>query len=251
MLDVAKSAAEEAGKVLSEVFEIVGMERELKEDKSFVTVADKKSEEIIVSRLTAAFPDHGILGEEGHNINPGAEFQWVIDPLDGTANFVNGIPIFAISIGLVRNGEPYIGVIYNPVTRSLYAGEKGKGVTYNGKETKVSKQEADKGVVTIGYGGKDKARARNLPGKASAFFKSTRILGSCSLELGYLARGGTEGFICMSLSKWDFAAGALLVQEAGGKITTLDDKPWTLETNSFIASNGVAHPSLVKLVALL
>lgn len=248
MLDVATKAAKEAGEVLRTYFEQVGLERELKSDKSFVTEADRKSEDIIVKRIGETFPEHGILGEEGHNINPDSEYQWIIDPLDGTANFVNGIPIFAISIGLVKAGVPFIGVIYNPITHSVYAGERGKGVTYNGQKTNVSKQEAAAGTVTIGYGGKDKDRARNLPGKASPFFKSTRILGSCSLEMGYIARGGTEGFICMSLSKWDYAAGALLIEEAGGKITTLDKKPWSLDVNSFIASNGVAHDKLGELV---
>lgn len=248
MLETAIGAAKEAGEILRKNFEIVGMERELKDDKSFVTETDKQSEEIIVRKIAEVFPDHGILGEEGHSINPDAEYQWIIDPLDGTANFVNGIPIFAISIGLVKSGIPQIGVVYNPVTNSVYAGERGKGVTYNGQKTNVSKQEASAGVVTIGYGGKDKTRARNLPGKASAYFKSTRLLGCCALEMGYVARGGTEGFICMSLSKWDYAAGALLIEEAGGMITTHDKKPWSLESGSFIASNGVAHDALAELV---
>lgn len=253
MLDVAVSAAKKAGEVLDHYFEMTALEREVKDDKSFVTKADKESEKKIVSAVTEAFPEHGILGEEGADVNPGAEFQWVIDPLDGTSNFVNGIPIFAVSIGILKNGKPYAGVVYNPITESLYVGEQCKGVTYNGKPVTVSNQAADKGLVTVGYGSKmkDKEQGRSLPGNSFKFFRSTRLLGCAALELAYVARGGTEGFMCLGLKKWDYAAGSLLIQEAGGTITTLSGGDWNMDENYFVASNGVVHDQLVGLAASL
>jgi myo-inositol-1(or 4)-monophosphatase len=247
MLDMAIEAAKKAGDVLARYFEMTGLEREIKDDKSFVSKADKESEAAIADIVRKEFPDHGLLGEEGSDVNPNAEYLWVVDPLDGTANFLNGIPIFGVSIGILKAGEPHIGVIYNPVTNSLYAGERGKGATYNGKPIRVSGQDAKEGLMTAGYSRKDKERAMRIVGASPAFFKSARVLGSCALELAYVARGGTEGFLCLGLSKWDYAAGALLVLEAGGRVSGLDGSPWHIGQNYFAASNGVAHEALLRL----
>ena len=249
MLDTATEAAKKGGEVLARYFEMVGLERELKDDKTFATKADSESEEAIVSSIKQKFPDHGFLGEEGSNTNPDAEYVWVIDPLDGTKNFVNGIPIFAISVALLKAGEVVGAVIYNPVTHSLYTAEKGKGAMYNGKKVSVSKQEAAMGVVTFGPGQKDKETLNRFFERSEQFFKSKRYLGCTALELGYVARGGIEGFVCIGLKKWDYAAGALLVQEAGGKITDYQGKSWNIETNYFVASNGVAHEEMLALVS--
>lgn len=251
MLDIAVDAAKKAGERLSHYFEMTSLEREIKEDKSFATKADTESEEIIVSAIKSAFPEHGILGEEGTDHNPGAEYQWVIDPLDGTSNFVNGIPLFATSIGVLKSNEPFLGVVYNPVTNSLYAGERGKGVSYNGKPVTVSDQSSKEGLVTVGYGSKDKEKGRSLPGNSFQYFRSTRLLGCAALELAYVARGGTEGFMCLGLKKWDYAAGALLVQEAQGKMTDLKGGEWNMEKNYFVASNGIAHDDLLALAQSL
>lgn len=248
MLDTAVEAARKAGEVLSRYFEMTALERTVKDDKSFVTKADRESEEIIVSMIKEAYPEHCIIGEEGTDRNRGAEYQWFIDPLDGTNNFVNGIPIFAISIALVKSGEPVASVIYNPVTHSMYAAEKGSGMTYNGKPTRVSDQGADLGLVGFGPGGKEGKRLLDQAFVASSkHFKSKRYLGSTALELGYLARGGTEGFFCFGLKKWDYAAGTLLIREAGGVITDMRGGPWNLDTQYFIASNGVVHEKLVDI----
>lgn len=250
MLEVAIEAAKEAGKVLANYFEMTGLERELKDDKSFVTKADRESEAIIVERIRRAFPDHGILGEEGADVNPGAEYMWIIDPVDGTANFVNGIPIFGISIAVAKDNQTVAAVVYNPVTNSLYAAEKGKGVTYNGKTVAVSSQQADAGVLTLaGISSEDKDRVRRLFSISNKHFKSTRILGCCAVELGYVARGGTEAFICLSHKPWDYAAGQLLVTEAGGRITDLAGNPCDLTARSFIASNGATHGAVEALMA--
>ncbi len=249
MLEDAIEAAQEAGKVLSTYFERIGLEHEVKDDKSFVTKADKEAEEVIVSLITQRYPDHGILGEEGSEVNPQAEFQWVIDPLDGTSNFINGIPIFGVSIAVVQAGVPVVGVVYSPLTHSLYAAEKGKGTTYNGKQVRVSVQEASAGLVTLGPGVGERQRVRELFGATAPYFKSARFLGSTAMELAYIARGGTEGYVCLGLKPWDYAAGRLLVTEAGGRITDFNGNDCDLTQNYFIASNGVAHETLKALVA--
>jgi len=252
MLNTAIEAAKKAGERLSHHFEKTLFEREIKDDKSFVTCADRESEDIIVSMIKDAFPEHGIVGEEGTDHNQGAEYRWIIDPLDGTNNFVNGIPIFAISIALTKGGEPVASVIYNPVTHSMYAAEKGGGMFYNGKPARVSDQGADLGLVGFGPGGKEGKRLLDQAFVASSkHFKSKRYLGSTALELAYLARGGTEGFFCFGLNTWDYAAGTLLIQEAGGMITDLKGGPWTLDTRYFIASNGVVHDQLVDIATAL
>ena len=220
----------------------------MKDDKSFVTKADEEAEQAIVSHIREQYPDHGFLGEEGSHTKTDAEYVWVIDPLDGTKNFLNGIPLFAVSVALLVRGAPAAAVVYNPTTRSLYAAEKGKGATYNGKKIAVSKQPAEMGVVTFGPGQKDKHTLNVFFERSEKFFKSKRYLGCTALELGYVARGGTEGFVCIGLKKWDYAAGALLVEEAGGVLTDYDGNPWSIEKNYFVASNGVAHEAILSLV---
>lgn len=248
MLNVALDAAKKAGETLVRYFEMPSLERQMKDDKSFVTEADTECEKIIVSTLRAAYPDHGFLGEEGSDTNPDAEYRWVIDPLDATRNFANGIPLFAISIAAVKESVPVVAVVYNPVTRSLYTAERGRGAAYNGAPMRVSTQRADAGLVTFGPGQKDKAQLSTLFNNAETYFRSKRYLGCTALELAYVARGGTEAFVCIGLKKWDYAAGTLLVEEAGGTITAFDGSPWNIEQNYFIASNGVAHDAVLRLV---
>ena len=248
MIDTAIVAAKKGGEVLSRYFEMVGLEWELKDDKSFVTKADEEAEQAIVSHIREQYPDHGFLGEEGSHTKTDAEYVWVIDPLDGTKNFLNGIPLFAVSIALLRRREVIAAVVYNPTTRSLYAAERGRGATYNGKKITVSKQPAEMGIVTFGPGQKDKETLNRFFAASENFFKSKRYLGATALELGYVARGGTEAFVCIGLKKWDYAAGALLVSEAGGTLTDYKGGAWNIEENYFLASNGVAHDALMKLV---
>ncbi len=248
MKEIALQAATLGGEVVKSFFENSALRRELKDDKSFVTEADKKTEEVIVATLRNAFPEHGFLGEEGGGENEHAEHVWVIDPIDGTGNFINGIPLFGISIALLERGQPVLGVIFNPITNSLYVAEKGKGVLYNGKPVTVSKQPASEGAITFGYGRKGKERAFALAAKAPNFFKTVRILGSAVLDLAYVARGGTEAAVGGELNTWDYAAGALLVTEAGGVITKHDGSPWSFGEGSFVVSNGVAHQGALTLV---
>lgn len=247
-LSVAISAARKAGAVTLRYFE-TSIAREVKADKSFVTAADKEAEAVIIAEIKRHFPAHSILSEEGGTEKNGSEFEWVIDPLDGTANFVNGIPLFAVSIAVLKNGAPLAAVVYQPVGGSLYAAVLGEGTTWRGNRVRVSDGDTEHAMITFGPGKKEKERLNRLFSAAEQFVKSKRYLGCAALELAYVARGGTEGFICLGLNKWDYAAGVLLVEEAGGKITDFDGKPWRLGgSDFFVVSNSVVHGALLALV---
>ena len=248
-LEVAIPAALEAGKILEKYFE-TELEHLTKEDRTIVTVADRESEEVIKKIILSEFPEHSIFGEEtGHTKNKD-EYTWHIDPLDGTRNFANGIPLFAVSIALEENGEVIVGVIYSPeIKNALFYAEKGKGAYQKEKKIFVSKDDEKKGIVTVASFMQEenlklmRALRHSLPGIVVG---SIRNMGCTALDLAYMARGSLEGTIQIGFSTYDFAAGTLLVQEAGGKITNLEGKPWKFPENYFIASNGVFHDLLVE-----
>lgn len=246
--NVAIRASRKGGAIALRYFE-TSVEREVKADKSFVTIADKKAEVAIMREIKKYFPDHGILSEESGETAGDSKYQWVIDPIDGTANFINGIPLFAVSIALLEDGIPIVGVIYGPAGDSLYVGERGKGVRWNGKKVKVSDGKSKDALITFGPGRRDKERLNTFFFNAENFVKSKRYLGCAALDLAYVARGGTEGFVCLGLKQWDYAAGVLLVEEAGGKITDFSGKPWVFGSDDyFVASNKKIHGALLNLV---
>lgn len=246
-LEVAIQAALEAGKILEKYFETEILS-EFKEDNTPVTMADRESEEIIKKIILENFPEHSIIGEETGVTTNGGEHVWHIDPIDGTRNFANGIPIFAVSIALVHQDKVIVGVVYNPASGSLFFAEKGKGAYLNDKRIFVSKDDKANSIVTVAPGktsaGKTLMRELmySLPKNV---VRSMRELGSTAVELSYVARGGLEANIQLGFNTYDFAAGVLLVQEAGGKITGLDGSEWKFPENKFIASNGVFHDLLV------
>lgn len=250
-LKVAIKAAEEAGKILEKYFETEIL-KEFKEDKSIVTLADRESEEIIKKIIREAFPSHFILGEETGLTGVSGQktdYVWHVDPVDGTRNFSNGIPIFAVSIALVHMNDVILGVVYNPATRSLFCAEKGKGAYMNNEKIFVSKDDKDHAIVTVSSSQKSEDKKLNkellylLPAN---LVRTVRDLGCTALEIGYVARGGLEANIQLGLSTYDFAAGTLLAQEAGGRITRLDGSPWKFPENYFIVSNGVFHDLIVE-----
>lgn len=249
LLAVATEAAKKGGEVVLKYFE-TGVARRVKDDKSFVTAADTESEAAILAEIKKRFPGHGILSEESGAESKNSRYEWIIDPLDGTANFVNGIPFFAVSVAALCQGEPVAAVVYNPITESLYSAAKGTGTMYNGKAVRVSDGGKEHAFVTFAPGKKEKERLNMLFLNAERFVKSKRYFGCAALDLAYVARGGTEGVLFLGLNKWDYAAGVLLVLEAGGVITDFKGAPWTFGSSDFfIASNGKVHPELVQLAA--
>ncbi|MDZ4232116.1 MAG: inositol monophosphatase family protein [Candidatus Pacearchaeota archaeon] len=249
-LQTAMEAAKAGAEVLSQYFEGV-FTRRTKEDTSLVTQADVEAERAIVKRIRASFPDHQILGEEGGSYAGEPSVTWHIDPLDGTMNFANSIPIFAVSVALVKDGMVTVGVVCNPATNTLFSAERGKGAFVSGSPMRVSDQDASQAMVTAGSS-KTEGDRRSEDAFGAAMRSRTkyrRRLGSCALELAFVARGGTEGFACFGLNTWDYAAGTLLVEEAGGRITDFAGNPWKFPDPHFIASNGVMHEALLEAVA--
>jgi len=194
------------------------------------------------------FPDHSILGEEEGHEDLSSNYRWIIDPLDGTTNFINGIPIFAVSIALEKDGDMLTAAVYNPVTDSLFYAEKTKGSFWNDEPIRVSNEKEATAMFTIGRSRipKDIDDALTLYTSLRTPLKYGRILGSAALEMAYLARGGTEGYINLGTKLWDYAAGTLLIEEAGGVISDLQGKPWTKNEQYFVASNGKIHQTLLK-----
>ncbi len=250
ILEVAQEAARKAGEVLLPYFELSGLEREVKDDKSFVTRADLEAEAGILKTIKAKFPSHAILAEESGEAKTTSPYQWIIDPLDGTANFLNGIPIFGVSIGVYKNGEPFAAAVCNPVTREMFSASKGRGTFFNGKKVAVSNQEAAKGLVTFGISKDvaDRERFTKAFVGLEKVFNKRRHLGATALEMAYIARGGIEATVSFGSKLWDHAAGAVLILEAGGKITDFAGSPWKLGQTYFVASNGVSHEALLKVI---
>jgi len=249
ILEVVIEAAKEGGKVLERYFETELRSRE-KEDASLVTEADEEAEERIVRVVKAYFPDHSILGEEkGEDLGSG-EYKWIIDPLDGTKNFANAIPIFAVSIAVMKEKEIMYAVVFNPIIPSLFYAEKGKGAFWKNTKLSVSRQESRTAMLSLGRSreAEDIDLVDILFREIPKTFSNVRFLGSAALEMAYLARGGTEGYINLGTKLWDYAAGALLVQEAGGEITDLAGDSWHPDQQHFIASNKVIHSDIVALV---
>ncbi len=246
-LKVAIEAALSAGKILEKHFE-TDIIKEFKEDNSPVTLADRESEKIIKEIICRNFPEHSILGEEtGMTVNK-SDYVWYIDPIDGTRNFSNHIPVFAVSIALAFQNEIVLGVVYNPTTDILFYAEKNKGAYCNSKRIFVSKDDISHSMITASRG-KGKSVERLFRELMYYFPKNVvttvRDMGCSALDLACVASGGFEADIQLGLNSYDFAAGVILVKEAGGKISALDGSPYIFPNNYFIASNGVFHDVLV------
>ncbi|MCR4328373.1 MAG: inositol monophosphatase [Patescibacteria group bacterium] len=249
MIDVAIEAAKKGGEVLLRYFE-TELAHEVKDDATFVTKADCESEAAILGILQPRFPDHSFLAEETGESKKDSPYKWIIDPLDGTANFINGLPLWAISIALLKNNEVIGAVVYNPLINFLVHAERGNGLWCNGMHTHVSSQNKDTAMISAGVG-KEKGTKEKLSAllrEAPKHIKTYRYIGTAALELATLARGGTEGYISLGNSPWDYAAGTLLVQEGGGTITDFHGNPWSFEENYFVASNGTTHHDILELI---
>ncbi len=253
ILQTAIEAARKAGEVIVPYFQSVGLAREMKDDKSFVTKADCEAEEIIIKIIKEKFPDHSILAEESGEEKTASPYQWIIDPLDGTANFLNGIPFFAVSIGVYKNGIPEAAAVYNPVTREFFSAAKGRGAFFNGTKVVVSKQTAGEGLVTFGLSKlmADREHFTKVFVGLEKVFNKRRHLGVTALEMSYIARGGIEATVSFGSKIWDHAAGAVILLEAGGTITDFSGAPWKIGETHFVASNGVSHGALLTVVQSL
>ncbi len=215
-----------------------------------VTELDRASEALIHRRLTRAFPGFGFLGEEQGERTGASEYRWIVDPLDGTNNFVHGLPLFGVSIGLERLGRIVAGVIYDPNRRELFTAARGGGAYLNGRRIRVSKAAVlAKGLLSTGFS----SRFTRSPAAYLRWFKAfqarshgVRRLGSTVLCLAWIASGRLEGFYERDLWPWDIAAGLVLVEEAGGQVSDFDGGQVGLNDGRLVASNGRIHRAILR-----
>lgn len=244
-----ESIAREAGKLLMGHFSR-SVAIEYKGDVDLVTVADRSSEELIVSRLHERWPEHGIVGEEGTRSDIDADYRWLVDPLDGTTNFAHGYPVFCVSIALVRrDGQIEAGILYDPTRDEMFSAERGKGATLNGKPMHVSKiTRLSESLLGTGFPSHKRHKNPNIHFYQQLTLRShgVRRAGSAALDLGNVAAGRYDGFWEFNLNPWDTAAGVLLVQEAGGEVTRFDGTPFRLDSREVLASNVLIHEELLQ-----
>ena len=225
-----------------------------------VTEVDKGSEALIRNLIKTYFPEHGVLGEEGffaggmtlpealEAAGGGREYVWIVDPLDGTTNFVHGFPFYCVSLALAHRGEVVAGVVYDPNRDEMFVAEKGKGAYFRSRRMRVSGEpELSASLLATGLpASRGGVLEGNLAGIAALAprVRNIRVAGSAALHLAYVACGRLTGFWELALNPWDLAAGVLLVQEAGGRVTDTLGRPYTLETRNVIATNGLVHEEL-------
>lgn len=255
-LEAAADLAKQAGEIIRDRFG-GKFERGYKSCPSdLVTEVDRASESLITTGLRQKFPGHFIIGEESNGaagmVPEG--FAWFIDPLDGTTNFVYSIPFCSVSIGLVYNGETVAGVVYDPFRNECFSAAKGSGSYLNGKPIRVdsTRKMLNEALLVTGYPENKSFSGRLLRinyHKVAESCSNLRALGSAALELAYVACGRLTGLWENPLMPWDVAAGSLLVQEAGGRVTDIDGKKLSLERYlSIAASNGLIHEELLKVL---
>jgi len=222
---------------------------EYKGEADLVTVADRKSEALIRERIRAQFPAHDVLGEEEGFRDTGSDYRWYVDPLDGTTNFAHGFPVFCVSMGLQHKDEMIAGVCFDPTRDELFAAELGRGAYLNERRIHVSKVERlAESLVATGFPSHKRHKNPNIYfyHQITLHTHGVRRAGSAALDLCSVACGRFEGFWEFNLNPWDTAAGALIVQEAGGRVSDFHGGPFQLNSRETLASNGLVHDALVK-----
>ncbi|HNR96677.1 MAG TPA: inositol monophosphatase family protein [Anaerolineae bacterium] len=252
-IEVAIDAARLAGAHALRRFR-TPMAKRLKGPADLVTEADSEAEELIVRSIRRAFPDHAFLGEEGHQPRPEAEYTWVIDPIDGTRNYVRGIPFFCTSLALTRRGVPVVAVIFDPVHQETFHAQQGRGAYLNGTPVRVNREAAlQDGVLALSLVSERYRHnghvALPMLGQLQPMVESVRLMGSAALHLAYLACGRCELVFQDSVHPWDILAGALLVQEAGGVATELQGTPVSISSHDIIAASNRAIHDMGRAVA--
>lgn len=260
---VAIRAAKEAGAMIRQRCGRAAKMMVKANEYDLVTEVDKACEEIVRRHVTEHFPTHGILGEEG--VAPGSEasaqaveasrdeeYLWVIDPIDGTTNFIHGFPHSVVSIGVAHRGEVVVGVIYDPFREELFHGRRGEGAYLNGERMQVSKEaRLEEAVLATGFP-TDLQRARMLNMKGmhalAPIVRNFRALGTAALHLAYIAAGRLSGFWEIDLNAWDLSAGSLLIQEAGGRVTDTQGTDYHLGVRHIAATNGSIHDDLLRVL---
>lgn len=217
-----------------------------------VTEADKESEKVILEYIKNQFPTHEILSEESGLTSTAnaAEFLWVIDPLDGTTNYTHQFPFVAVSVGLLYQGSPLLGVVYNPITNELFQAVKGQGAQLNGHPIHVSRTESlQDSLIATGFGYDRRANADNNYAEFLHIYQrcqGIRRAGAAALDLAFVAAGRLDAYWERGIKEWDIAAGIIIVQEAGGRVTNYESNPVNLSEGRILASNGIIHDEISR-----
>jgi myo-inositol-1(or 4)-monophosphatase len=251
ILETAIKASKKASEILMHYHtRLKETEIELKAKNDYVTEADRKSEMIIIKTIQESFPQHSIVAEES-GLHSGNEWKWYIDPLDGTKNFIHGLPVFCVSISVEYKGELIAAVINAPALGELFTAEKGSGAYGNGKRIKVSDKQFEEALVATGFPFRGKEELdRYLMCFREVFLKvsGVRRCGSAALDLAYTAKGVFDGFWEMSLHPWDIAAGVLLIEEAGGKVSDFNGRKEYLKSGNVIGASRNTYDKLFEIV---
>jgi myo-inositol-1(or 4)-monophosphatase len=253
MITVAIEAAREAGKFLKySVGKVKSIEMKKGEERNLVSEIDKASEAKIISIIKRHYPGHAILAEESGASTTESDYKWIIDPLDGTTNFLHGLPIFSVTIGLEYKGEMVAGVVFDPNLDEMFTAEKGSGAFCNGKRLKVTNSsELISSLLVTGFPYDITENPDNAVGHFVNFLmlgQGIRRLGSAAMDLSYVAAGRFDGFWEVNLHPWDMAAGVLLVREAGGMVTDFSGTQSTVYNKQVLATNGVLHEAMLKVL---
>jgi myo-inositol-1(or 4)-monophosphatase len=244
MSDIAR----EAGALLMGYFH-QHVKIEYKGDVDLVTIADRKSEALILERIRAKWPAHDVLGEEGARIETGSDYKWYVDPLDGTTNFAHGFPVFCVSLAIDYKGKRVAGVLYDPTRDELFSAELGSGAYLNGERMHVSAtSNLAECLVATGFPSHKRHKNPNIFFYHQITLKThgVRRAGSAALDLANVASGRFDGFWEFNLNPWDTAAGVLIVEESGGRVTDFSGGPFQLNSRETVATNGIVHEALLQ-----
>jgi myo-inositol-1(or 4)-monophosphatase len=252
MINIAVRAARAAGNVLLRYYDrIDSLTITTKGKNEFVSEVDRAAEEVIIETLRKAYPDHAILAEESGR-SDGNDFQWVIDPLDGTTNYLHGFPQFSVSIALKHKGVLEHGVVYDPLREEMFTASRGSGALLNDRRIRVTGRKGlDGALIGTGFPYREHSNLEAYLGMFRELIQKTagiRRPGSAALDLAYVAAGRLDGFWEMDLSEWDIAAGALLIREAGGTITDIRGGDRHLESGNLIAGGIKVHAALLQAI---
>jgi len=253
-INIMVRACRKASKTLIRDFgEIENLQVSIKGPGDFVTTSDKKVEKILINELLKARPNYSILSEESGEIKNEESFKWIIDPIDGTSNFLHGIPHFAISIGLEQEKEIVSGIIYDPIKDEMFSAEKGKGSYVNNQRIRVSSRTKLKDCMIFTGGPRYNAEKKEITLEEYKRFTSKvtipiRKLGSGSLDLAYVAAGRADGYWQRDLKYWDIAAGIILVKESGGYVTDFDGNSDYIKNKTIIAANPKISKEMIEVL---
>jgi len=254
-MNVMVKACRKAAKVIIRDFgEIENLQVSLKGPGDYVTASDKKVEKILIEELQKARPNYSILSEEIGEINNDDSFKWIIDPIDGTSNFLHGIPHFGISIGLEHNKEIICGIVYDPIKDEMFTAEKGNGAYINNQRMRVSARSKLKDCIIFSGGPRFKSENKDLAFEEYKKFSSRvniaiRKLGSASLDMAYVAAGRCDGFWQRDLNYWDIAAGIILVKEAGGFVIDFRGNDDYVENKTILVSNSKINKEMLEVLS--